>query len=101
MKKSLVATYRSLKTAETVVGELVATGFARADIGLAVSEDASDAALVTVTAEQARLGDARQVLERHEPQSLDEREFQWRMQGDQRQTPDENRFTAVDRTEPS
>ena len=39
MKKSLVATYPTLMTAEIVVGELIAAGFARADIGLAVSED--------------------------------------------------------------
>lgn len=101
MKKSLVATYPTLMTAEIVVGELIAAGFARADIGLAVSEELSDTALVAVTTEQRRLEGARQVLERHEPQAIDEREFQWRIQGGQPRVPDEDRFTAIDRTDPS
>jgi hypothetical protein len=106
MHKTLVATYDTLESAETVVAQLVQNGFQRQDIGLAVDEDATTRdvrsaeagpALVTVTAEHDRLATARRIMEHHHPQELDEREMQWRKSGDDDATPDEDEFTAIRR----
>jgi hypothetical protein len=98
LKKVIVATYASVNMANQVVQRLVTSGFARGDIGLAISEHApaspSDdgthpaGALVTVTASGSQIEHATEILNQYEPLELDQREFQWRR--DPGMTPDED-----------
>lgn len=107
MKKTIIATYSTLHDAETVVDELVEHNFARQDIGLAISKKVpggSEAsmqtegpALVTVTADAAQMDVARHIIQRHRPDDIDERDLQWRKEGDTGDTPDEDDYTAIER----
>lgn len=108
MRKTIVASYSTLHNAEAVVDELVKSRFERQDIGLAISKAAPSAgsearlqsegpALVTITVDPARLETARRIIRQHAPQDVDERDVQWRKEGDTNEIPDEDDFTAVGR----
>ena len=108
MRKTIVASYSTLHEAEAVVDELVMNRFERQDIGLAISKEAPNTgseeglqsegpALVTVTVDPERLDLARHIIQQHGPQDVDERDVQWRKEGDTGDTPQEDNFTAVGR----
>ena len=93
----LAATYNDLETARAIVQDLVDhDGIERGDIGLAVREDNSGEALVTVAVDSSLLSIASNILKRGEPIQQRTHEIEWRKDHDWRDSvPDVEEFTAV------
>ena len=94
--KTIISIYADISTAEKVVDDLTTRGYAREDMGLAVSESSGEA-LLAVTIDESTLGNVREIIERYEPKQIDTRETGWRQKGGfEALYPGADQFTAVD-----
>jgi hypothetical protein len=97
-KKTIVAVFYDLYVAEDVINDLLVNHYKRADIGLAVGNmngRSPGKAMVTLTVPQDDVYRMKQVFRFHNPEQLDVRNVQWRIDGDTDFEPDEGEFVAI------
>jgi hypothetical protein len=97
-KKTIVAVFYDLDVAKDVINDLLANHYKRADIGLAVGNmngRSPGKALVTLTVPPDDVYRMKQVFRFHNPEELDVRDAQWRIDGNIEFNPNEEEFAAV------